>query len=201
MSNIFHISYEKLGLWVRNDSKTMSTLLLDAKTLWNQINETTSGQSVLNVGSLIDKLTGSICATQWINKASSHVFAVHHCSISHLGALGAQRPSPSWCCWGCQPGSDTWLSLGAGHGWPAESQTAGSPGGSQGQRSAVGLPCSSASGWRASGHQRPRIAAGRCRRGTRRRIQWGQPPSVDLEGDKSGRGLWVWVQKCSCFCL
>lgn len=135
-----------------------------------------------------------MCCARLINKTinQSNRRWVHRCWISHLGALGALRPSRSWCCPGCQQDNGTWLSRVAGHGWPEGSRTAASPGGSQVQRSMADPHGSFASGWRASVHPRPRSGVWRCRRGTTRRTRWGRLSSVDLEGDEKGTGLWKW---------
>lgn len=108
----------------------------------------------------------------------------------YLGALGVQHPSLSWCCQGYQPDSGMWRSLAAGRGWPAASQMAALQVGSRCQRSEVGPPGFSASGWWASGHPKPRSVTGQCRQGTRKQTRWEQPPSEDLEGDRKGRSLY-----------
>lgn len=122
------------------------------------------------------------------SKMSCQGFAEPPCWIGYLAELGARRPSPSWCCPGCRPGSGTWLSLAAGRGWPAGSRTAARPGGTPAQRSTAGPPGSSASGWRASGPRRPRSAAGPYRRGMRKRTRWARPPWADLG---RVRGKWT----------
>lgn len=104
--------------------------------------------------------------------------------LCYLGAPAAPRPFLSWYCQGCQPDSGMWPSPAAGRGWPAASRMAALPSGSQGQKSAGGPPCSSATGWWELGHPRPHSAAGQCHQDTLTLTQSEQPPSVDLRGDK-----------------
>lgn len=111
--------------------------------------------------------------------------------LCYLGAPAAPHPFLSWYCQGYQPDSGMWLSQVAERGWPAVSRMAALPSGSQGQRSAGGPPCSSATGWWELGRPRPHSAAGLCHQDTLTLTQSEQPPSVGLRGDEKRKGFLI----------